>query len=521
MVRDMTDPDDPSLSPRIDKPVFSISLIVLVVVTGGLILEPKQSLSILQGLHHFMTHDLGWLFLGSVFLGLIWLAWLAMSRHGKIVLGDPDKGPDYSNISWLGMIFCTGIGSNLLYFGTMEWTGYSLSPPPIADVSPGTPEAADWAGAYSFFHWGITAWGIYALATIPMAYMLHVRRSTTLRVSTACEGVLKAHSQGPLGQAIDVLFIFGLVGGVATSLGFGIPMISAVASDIFGMERGMTLDSLILVGLTVVFSISVSAGLDKGIKRLSDFNVALAILLLGFIFAVGPTSFIVNQAFDSFALLFQNFIEMSLRTDAGNSVSFAQDNTIFFWAWWIAWAPFMGLFVGRISGGRTIREVILGVVFGGALACWAGFSILGHTTMDLAVQGNAEFGSLLAQAKAGEGFDGAQAVVVLLHSLPLAYPASILFFVLTFIFVATSLDSAAFALSSAASKDLPVQGQPPRWHRLLWAFVLGGTALSLMYLGGLQVLQAASVVVGLPLVVVMVVMILSLMRSLNEDLGSS
>jgi BCCT family betaine/carnitine transporter len=503
-------------STELDRPVFFVSLVLLLAVTGVLLLDPVQSLAQLQGVHHFMTHDLGWLFLGFVFVGLIWLAWLAASRHGDTVLGDPEKGPAYSNISWFGMLFCAGIGSNLLYFGVTEWTGYYLTPPPIAGVAAGSPEAADWAGAYSFFHWGISAWATYAMATIPIAYMLHVRRSSTLRVSTACEGVLGKRAQGPVGQLIDILFIFGLVGGVATSLGIGIPMISAVASDLFGVERGLGLDAVILVGLTVMFSLSVGAGLDKGIKLLSDINVVLAILLLGFVLFVGPTSFIINQAFDSLALMFQNFVEMSLRTDAGNSVSFAQDNTIFFWAWWMSWAPFMGLFVARISGGRTIREVIVGVVAGGSLACWAGFSILGHAAMELSERGHEGFTVLMTQARAGEGFDGPQAVVELLHSLPLSVPITVVFFVLAFIFVATSLDSAALALSSAASKNLSVEGEPPRWHRLLWAFVLGGTALSLMYLGGLQVLQAASVVVGLPLVAVMGLMVVSLMRHLND-----
>jgi betaine/carnitine transporter, BCCT family len=513
----MKSPHNSSASTQLDRPVFFVSLVLLIAVTALLLLNPEESLAKLQGVHRFMTHDLGFVFLGFVFLGLIWLTWLAASRHGDMVMGDPEKGPAYSTISWFGMLFCAGIGSNLLYFGTMEWTGYFLKPPPIAGVAAGTPEAADWAGAYSFFHWGISAWATYAIATIPIAYMLHVRRSSTLRVSTACDGVLGKHAQGPVGQLIDILFIFGLVGGVATSLGIGVPMISAVASDLFGVARGMGLDTVILVGLTVIFSLSVGAGLDKGIKRLSDINVVLAIVLLGFILVAGPSFFIINQAFDSLALMFQNFIEMSLRTDAGQSVSFAQDNTIFFWAWWMAWAPFMGLFVARISGGRTIRQIVVGVVVGGSLACWAGFSILGHTTMNLATSGHEGFSVLLDRARAGEGFDGPQAVVELLHSLPLSVPISGVFFVLTFIFVATSLDSAALALSSAASKNLPVEGEPPRWHRLLWAFVLGGTALSLMYLGGLQVLQAASVVVGLPLVVVMGLMVASLMRHLSDE----
>ena len=282
---------------------------------------------------------MGWLFLGFVFLGLFWLTWLATSKHGDTILGDPNAGPAYSTISWFGMLFCAGIGSNLLYFGTTEWTGYYLQPPPIAGVTPESPEAADWSGAYSFFHWGISAWATYAIATIPIAYMLHVQRSTTLRVSTACQGVIGRYAQKAPGQLIDILFIFGLVGGVATSLGIGIPMISAVASDLFGVERGFVLDTTILLGLTAMFSLSVGAGLDKGIKLLSDINVVLAVILLGFLLAVGPTSFIINQAFDSMALLLQNFIEMSLRMDAGDETSFAANNTVFFWAWWLAWAP--------------------------------------------------------------------------------------------------------------------------------------------------------------------------------------
>jgi BCCT family betaine/carnitine transporter len=276
-----------------------------------------------------MTHELGSLFLGFVFLGIMWLGWLAMSRYGDIVFGEPDEAPAYSNISWFGMLFCAGIGSNLLYFGATEWMGYAISPPPLAGA-PSMSRGLDWATAYSFFHWGIAAWATYAMATLPIAYLLHVKRSSTLRVSTACQGVIGKHANGSLGKFIDILFIFGLVGGVGTSLGVGVPMLSAVASKLFGFERGLALDVWIVIGLTAVFSYSVSAGLDKGIKLLSDINVGLAIALMLFFFVVGPSAFIVNQAFDGLAVMLQNFVEMSLRTDAGTKSSFVADNTIFF-----------------------------------------------------------------------------------------------------------------------------------------------------------------------------------------------
>ena len=468
-------------------------------------------------IHHVLTHDFGWLFLGFVFFTVLWLGWLALSRFGTIVLGDPQEQPAYSDISWFGMLFCAGIGSNLLYFGTTEWMGYYLKPPPLSGADPMSLVAADWAGAYSFFHWGISAWAVYALAAVPIAYILHIKNANTLRVSSACERSLPQNIRQPLSSLIDVLFIFGLVGGVGTSLGVGIPMLSAVASDLFGFERGMALDIGILIALTALFSYSVSAGLDKGIKLLSDINVGLAILLLGFIALAGPTHFILNQALDSLGVMFQNFIEMSLRMDAGSKESFAANNTVFFWAWWLAWAPFMGLFIARISRGRTIKQVIFGCTIGGSIACWAGFSILGHTTMHLASIKGHPVAQLLAKAtQPNANVDAPQVVVELLNGMPVAVVIAFIFFILSFIFVATSLDSAAFTLAATASKNLPNDAQPARWHRLVWAFVLAGTALSLMYLGGLKILQTASILVGFPLLFVMMLMIRSLMHELHE-----
>jgi BCCT family betaine/carnitine transporter len=279
----------------------------------------------------------------------------------------------------------------------------------------------------------------------------------------------------------------------------------------------MILDTGILIALTALFSYSVSAGLDKGIKFLSDINVGLAIVLLVFIAAVGPTGFIMNQASDSLGLMLQNFIQMSLNMDAGADTSFAADNTVFFWAWWLAWAPFMGLFIARISYGRTIRQVIVGCALGGGAACWIGFSVLGHSTMAMVQNGNQAMVGLLDEAKkAGGTLDAPQVVVELLGSLPFPTFITIVFFILSFIFVATSLDSAAFTLASTASNNLPADGQPPRWHRLVWAFVLAGTALSLMYLGGLKLLQTASLLVGFPLLFVMFAMARSLMVDLRN-----
>jgi betaine/carnitine transporter, BCCT family len=512
--------DDNGTQIELDPPVFWPSLISLIVISSILLIEPEASLKTLKALLQFCTHSLGSIFLLFGFLGSLWLIWLVMSRYGDQLLGPKGVPPAYSTISWFGMLFCAGIGSNLLYFGTIEWMWYYLGPP--AGIVAQSPEAYAWAGAYSFFHWGPIAWAIYAIAAVPLAYMLHVKETSVLRLSEACRGVLGDRVDGVLGRGIDILFIFGLVGGVGTSLGVGIPMISAVASEIFGVARGMTLDVVILIGLTITFSISVSLGLDKGIKVLSDINVVLAIALLFFIFVVGDSAFIVNQALDSFSLVLQNIIRMSLRTEAAVKSTFPQDFTVFYWAWWIAWAPFMGLFVARISRGRTIKNIIIGIVFGGCLGCGAGFAILGNTSMSMVIKKNPEMLQLLQSAAANPtSLDGPQVVVTLLKSLPFSSMIFVIFFALAFIFVATSLDSAAFTLSATASKNLPVDGQPPRWHRLTWAFVLGFVALSLMYIGGIEILQTASVIVGVPLLIVMIIAIVSFMKAIREQDNSA
>ena len=501
-------------SVRLDKPVFWSALLALLAFGGGLLIDTEASLRALKKVLAFMTRDLGSIFLWFVFLAILWLAWLAFGRHGARRFGAADSAPAFSTASWFGMLFCAGLGSNLLYFGTMEWMWYYLAPPD--GIAPRSHEAALWSGAYSFFHWGISAWATYAAATIPIAYVLHIRKATVLRVSEGCRGVLGERVDGPLGKFIDVLFIIGLAGGVGTSLGVGIPMVSGVASELFGVAPGFALDIAVLVGLTAVFSASVSFGLDKGIKRLSDLNGVLALLLLGFILLVGPTAFIVNHATDSLGLMLQNFVRMSLRTGAVAGDNFAADYTVFYWAWWVAWAPFMGLFVARISGGRSIKSVILGTVLGGSLGCWAGFAILGNTAMELMLSGHQPMVDLMAVEVATD-VDGPLAVVTLLKSLPMSGLVFSIFFVLSFVFVATSLDSAAFTLAATASKDLPNDGQPARWHRLLWAFMLGGVALTLMSLGGIKVLQAASVTVAMPVLIVMALSALSLMRWLGDE----
>ena len=507
--------EDPASTPvPIDRGVFWVSLVVLLLFGGGLLFNPEASLYHGKKALRFLTMDLGWVYLWFTLFATLWLAWLAFGRFGKKRFGEEDSTPEYSHISWFGMLFCAGIGSNVLYFGTMEWMWYFIDPPP--GVTKGTLDANTWATAYAFFHWGIPAWALYATATLPIAYVLHNKRASVLRISEACRGVLGKAVDGPAGTVIDILFIFGLVGGVGTSLGVGVPMISGVGAKVFGVTEGFALDAVILIGLTVVFAASVSMGLDKGIKVLSDMNVYLAFGLFLFILTVGPTGFIIGHAWDSVVLMLSEYHIMSLRPYDADGSTFAADFTVFYWAWWIAWAPFMGMFIARISRGRTIRQIVVGVVLGASAGCWVSFSILGNTAMKLMIDGQEAMTQLLAVETYAD-VNGPLAVVTLLESLPMPGFVLIAFFILAFLFIATSLDSAAFVLAATASKDLPPQGQPARWHRLMWAFLMAGMSLALLYLGDLEVLQVASVLFGFPVLVIMLIAAIALTRGLQAD----
>ena len=368
---------------------------------------------------------------------------------------------------------------------------------------------------YGMFHWGFTAWAVYCIPTLPLAYLLWNRKRSVLRLSAACEGVIgKKAANGLLGKVIDILFMFGLIGGVGTSMGLGTPMLSAGIAELFGVARDFKLDVIVVIIWAIIFGMSVYSGLEKGIKRLSDVNLILIIVVLGFTFLFGPTVFMISTFTNSVGLLVQNFVYMSFWMDPIDKGGFPEGWTIFYWAWWIAYAPFMGLFVARISRGRTIRQLIVAEVVGGTMGCWIFFAILGNTSMYFDLNGIVPISQILSDVGAPE------AIIATIVALPIGTVILVIFVVLAFIFGATTLDSSAFTLAAVATQEQKGEMQEPaRWHRLFWAFMLAGVSLSLMYLGGLKPLQTASVVVALPLMGVLIVMVLSFKNWLVEDYG--
>ncbi len=474
-----------------------------------LVLFPETGKQILSALFHAVTDRLGPVYLlvgGGV---LLLLLALALSPWGRVSLG-PVGRPQFGTFSWASMLFCGGIGTSVLYWGTVEWA-YYLGAPPFS-VAPNTPEAMRWASSYPIFHWGLIGWALYCLPGVAIAYAYHVRGMPALRLSAACEAVLGRETAGWTGRLVDLLFMVGLLGAVSTGVGLAIPMIGAGLSELLGFSRNFTLDVTVICLITGIFAASVYAGMESGIKRLSNLNVGLAFLLLLLVLGFGPTRHVLEESLATLQHLAENFVTMVVWLDLAGESRFDEEWTVFYWAWWLALGPFMGMFITKISRGRTIRQVIFGTLGFGSLGCALFFLVLGHTAQYHELEGQTQ---VLALVQAD---DAPAAVVGMMHGLPLGKVLVLpLFLLICVIFAATSYDSAAYTLAASASRALPADAHPARWHRVFWAFAIGGLPISLVYVGGLNALQSAVVVVSVPLLLVFGLLIASLFTGLLQD----
>ena len=494
---------------RIDWPSIVLAATILVAASIPLFLWQDASATALEALYGYITREFGILYLLGSVAAIVFLIWLASSRYGTVRLGDDDT-PEFGNLSWVGMLFCAGVGAGLLYWCSIEWAFYYDAPPFGAE--PRSVAAADWASTYGLFHWGVTAWSIYCLPAIAIAYPYYNRKPGILRFSVSCHWFLQGNEHGVLARTIDFLFLIALLGGAATSLGFSTPMIAAAIGWLFDIDANDTVEVGVIVLCIALFALSVWAGLKQGIKRLSDFNVGLAFGLLLFIAIVGPTTFLLKTSLNSIGVMTQNFLQMSFWTDPFTNSGFVESWTIFYWAWWIAFAPYVGLFVTRISRGRTIRQVIVGMLVWGSLGSWLFYMVMGNYSLFLEYTGAVDFTGILANDS------GSAAIVAMLETLPLATLVIAVFSLIAVIFAATTYDSASYTLASSATMHLGAGDDPERWHRVFWAFALGLIPVALMLMdAALRPIQVIVLIVSLPLLLVGVAMSVALIKTLRAD----
>ena len=496
---------------HIDGRVFALSVGFLCLVTLPLVLYPEASGQLITLTYDWLALHLGPIYLWAGVATLAFSLYLASGRYASVVLGSDGETPEFSNASWFSMLFCAGIASGLLYWGVIEWAHYYRSPPYGAE--PGSVEAALWATSYPLFHWGVTAWGFYTLPTLAVAYACHRRGESAYRLSKACRPVLGARADGTTGRLIDVIFMVGILGGASTSLGLSTPLIAEGFAQLTGTVRSFGLDIGIVLTCSLIFAVSVYVGLERGIRVLSNVNLVLALSFVAFVLLAGDTLFIIKMSTTAVGHVLENFIRMNLWTDPIAQTGFVEDWTIFYWAWWIAYAPFVGLFVARISRGRSIRQVVLGTLVLGSAGSWLFFMVLGNYALSLELAQQVPVLSILEEQGAPA------AIVAVVLSLPLGEIALGVFCLVALLYLATTFDSAAYTLASAASRDLGPQGNPSPGHRGFWALALAALPIALLGIGGLRSLQTASLVASVPLLGVGLLLAISLRRALREDFG--
>lgn len=491
--------------------VFLISIvIVLLFIIWGIIPEnilPNGNLervtSMIQG---FIVNRFGWFYLISATGFLIFAIYLIFSKYGKIKLGKPDDKPDFSYISWFSMLFSAGMGIGLVFWGAAEPLSHFNNPP---YGEPGTSEAAKTALQYSFFHWGLHPWAIYATVALALAYFKFRKQSSGL-VSSILEPLFGDKVKGALGTVIDTIVVFSTVFGVATSLGFGAIQISGGLSYVFGIDQSIMLQFIIIGIVTVLFLISAMTGVNKGIKYLSNANLILAIVLMLVVLFLGPTSFILDLYTNTIGSYVQNLPSMTLRMEPFSleNATWINDWTIFYWAWWIAWAPFVGTFIARVSRGRTIREFVIGVLLVPTIFGTLWFTVFGGTAIHLEFF---EGANIMGQVNAlGEGV----ALFAVLENFPFGIVLSIVAILLISVFFITSADSATFVLGMQTSRG---NLNPSNRIKFVWGIIQSATAAVLLWQGGLAALQTASVIAALPFSIIMILIVISLLKSFKEE----
>ena len=490
-------------------PVFVIaSIAILAFVVGSLVFQ-EGATTLFGNVRVWLTTNLDWWFMDITNLLLLFCLFLIVSPLGKVRLGGADAKPEYTNLTWLAMLFAAGVGIGLLFFGVAEPVYYFQKPP--LGITPGTAEAATAGIAATVFHWGLHGWAIYGVVGLALGFFAY-NRGLPLTIRSAFYPLLGDRVWGWPGHIIDTFAIFAGMFGLATSLGLGVQQVTTGLNYVFDIPANNTTMVVLIVVITAIAMISVLTGINVGIKRLSQFNIIVAVLLLLAVIILGPTLYILSSIFTSFGVYFAKIRPLSNwvgRTDT----SFLHDWTTFYWAWWIAWAPFVGTFIARISKGRTVRQFIFFVLLLPTLLCLVWFAAFGGTALHqhmvdgyTGVTENVEAGKLEI------------ALFKMFDKLPLTVLLSSVAMMLTIIFFVTSSDSGSLIIDTIAAGgkiDAPVP------QRVFWCSLEGLVAIALLLGGGLKSLQAASLATGFPFAIVLLGMAVCVWIGLRDELRKS
>ncbi len=488
---------------EINGPVFFTSAIFIIAIISLTLVFQESAESYFNSVQVFISAKGGWLYILGINIFLFFMIYLAFSKFGQLRIGGEAAKPEFKTLSWFAMLFSAGMGIGLLYFSISEPLFHFTSPPLQAG---GTPAAAREAMNYTFLHWGFHPWAVYALVGLSLAYFTY-SRGLPLTIRSVFYPFFGDKIYGILGDIIDIFAVLATLFGLATSLGLGVEQIAAGLNYVTGLPDGRFTQVLLIAGITLIATISVVLGVDKGVKTLSEWNIRIAMVLLILVVILGPTVFIFKSYIQNTGAYINSFLELSTWSESYESSNWQMPWTITYWGWWIAWSPFVGMFIARISKGRRIREFILGVLLVPSLLTFFWITAFGSTSILNALNGQETVVDAVNN-------NVATSLFVFLEDYPFTVVLNVVAVCLVASFFVTSSDSGSLVIDSLTSGgkiDAPV-GQ-----RIFWALAEGSVAAVLLVGGGLEALQTASIVTGLPFTIILLIMCYSLYKGLNED----
>lgn len=492
---------------RILGPVFYPSAGLILVLVALSFIAPKETEALFRAAQNWVAADAGWFTVISVAGFLVFVVGVAISNFGKLKLGPDHSTPDYNYVTWLSMLFAAGMGIGLMFFGVAEPVMHYAAPP---EGAPATMNAAQQAMRITFFHWGIHAWAVYAVVALSLAYFAY-RHDLPLRIRSCLYPLIGERIHGPLGHAVDTFAVLGTIFGLATSLGLGVIQINSGLNYLLKIDVTLMTQIILIIVISLIATASVVTGLDKGVRRLSELNMILAAVLMLFVLATGPTVYLLQTLVQNTGMYISRVFEMTFNLYAYQSSNndWIGGWTLFYWGWWIAWSPFVGMFIARISRGRTVREFVVSVLFVPLGFTFMWMTFYGNTALHMIMVGGME--SLVQAVSA----DSSVALFKFLEQLPLPALTSTLATLLVVFFFVTSSDSGSLVIDMLTSEG---EEMSPVWQRIFWALLSGVIAIALLIAGGLKSLQAATIASALPFTIIMWLMCWGMLRAMRLEI---
>lgn len=502
------------LNDRFEVLLMSVSVLLIAFIVGYLTLYPEQGKVAANSVLSMLTNTFGSTMQLFTVLVVGFLVVIALSKYGDIRLGN--SKPQYSTLSWVAMMFFCGNGAGTVYWAFLEWGWHFNAAPQLNGVAVSEAVNYELSMAYTFFDWGPSAWALLCVFVLPFAYHYYIKGDSELRFSVLCKYSLGEKAvRGWFGKVVDFIFIFAAVGSISITAGTSASTISAALADLLGINQTFTLTTMVLIGVALLYSVSSFVGIEKGMRRISDSNVYLCMTLLGFIFIVGPTQFIIDSMVNSVGLLSQEYMRMSLWTDPIARTGYPQGWTAFYLVYWLTFGPFTGLFVAKISEGRKIKEVIANMLISGPLGLLLFFGIIGGYQQSLRVKGILDIPNMLVTGQAE------QIATATINSLPLSKIVMVVYLFVIVLFLATTLDAASFTLSSTVSKKLKATEEPNPFLKLVWCLVLVALPIAISFIGtDIGTIKSIVLSTGLPLVVILVIIYHGFLREMFSDFSN-